>query len=121
MQAACNYTHAILDLLDEKLLSSGAFPISELIELANLSSMVGNLLGAGIVKFSNGIFQRNGPHKYPDLLSQNDIAKDIEIKIALEINKPKGHVVKVGYYLICRYVLVSEDGHIHNLAQSFCW
>jgi hypothetical protein len=112
IEAACNYTHAILDLLDEKLVTSGASPISELIELANLSSMVGNLLGAGIVKFSNGMFQRNGPHKYPDLLSQNTIAKDIEIKVALECNKPKGHLAKAGYYLICRYVLVSAAGQL---------
>lgn len=114
IEAACNYTHSILDLLDEKLLDSGASRISELIELANLSSVVGNLLGAGIAKYSDGLLERNGPHKYPDLISKSPLSKDIEIKVALETNKPKGHLAKEGYYLICRYVLASEDGIFDN-------
>jgi hypothetical protein len=81
-----------------------------MIELANLSSVVGNLLGAGIAKFSQGMFERNGPHKYPDLLGMKNMAKDVEIKVALETNKPKGHLAKAGFYLICRYVLVQDDG-----------
>jgi hypothetical protein len=110
IEQAANYTHSILDLLDEKLVSSGASRISNLIELANLSSVVGNLFGAGISKFSEGKFERNGPHKYPDILSTSPQAKDIEIKVALESNKPKGHLAKEGYYLICRYVLIKENG-----------
>lgn len=110
VEAASNYTHSILDLLDEKLIDSGALRISEMIELANLSSVIGNLLGTGIAKYSNGIFERNGPHKYPDLISKVPLSKDLEIKVALETNKPKGHLAKEGYYLICRYVLTDGDG-----------
>jgi len=108
--AAIEYTHLILDQIDSKLLEVGADRISQMVELANLSSMVGNLLGAGVARFSNGNFKRNGPHKYPDLLSCTDDCKDIEIKVALESNKPKGHLAKAGYYMICRYVLTDHNG-----------
>jgi len=104
------YVHEILDGLDTQLLSANAFRISQMFELANVSSMVGNLLGAGIANASNGNFKRNRPHKYPDLLAQTSQAHDVEIKIALETNKPKGHLAKPGYYLTCRYVLCDETG-----------
>lgn len=109
LQKAIEYAHEILDEIDEKLIRVKVGRISELVELANLSSMVGNLLGAGIENFSNGNFQRNGPHKFPDILSQNENCKDIEIKISLETNKPKGHLAKEGYYLTFRYVLIDEN------------
>lgn len=49
---AIQYTHEILDQIDEKLLLVGADRMSQTVELANLSSMVGNLLGAGIARLS---------------------------------------------------------------------
>lgn len=104
------YVHNILDGLDNQLLSADAFRISQMFELANVSSMVGNLLGAGIANASSGAFRRNGPHKYPDLIAQAPQARDVEIKVALETNKPKGHLAKPGYYLTCRYVLCDESG-----------
>jgi hypothetical protein len=85
-----------------------------MVELANLSSMVGNLLGAGIEKYSKNNFKRNGPHKYPDILSQNENSKDIEIKISLETNKPKGHLAKEGYYLTFRYVLIDNKAEYNR-------
>ena len=107
--SAISNTHQILDQIDSKLTEVGADPISQMIELANLSSMVGNLFAAEIAKNSNGNFVRNGPHKYPDLLAAKPTSKNIEIKMALENNKPKGHLAKEGYYLICRYVLVDQE------------
>jgi len=80
-----------------------------MVELANLSAIVGNLVGAGIAKYSNGTFKRNGPHKYPDLLSQKKLVKDVEIKVALEKNAPKSHLAKEGPHLVCRYVLAGEN------------
>lgn len=106
---AIQYTHELLDQIDEKLLSVGADRMSQTVELANLSSMVGNLLGAGIARLSEGKFRRNGPHKYPDILANSTSARDIEIKISLEKNIPKGHLAKEGYYLTCRYVLVNDS------------
>jgi hypothetical protein len=106
---AIQYTHQILDQIDDKLLAVGADRMSQTVELANLSSMAGNLLGAGIARLSDGKFRRNGPHKYPDILANSTTVKDIEIKISLEKNIPKGHLAKAGYYLTCRYVLVNES------------
>ena len=108
--AGLGYTYRILDAIDEKLLSLDASRLAKIIELANLSSIIGNLLGQGIANASHGIFQRNGPHKYPDLLGIKGNASDVEIKIALENQKPKGHLAKPGYYLTCRYVLCNDSG-----------
>lgn len=105
---AVNETHHFLSEIDGKLKSIGAGRISEVLELANLSSVIGNIFGASIAKYSRGVFMRNGPHKYPDLLSQQMVFEDIEIKIALEKNKPKGHLPKPGVYMIARYVLVFD-------------
>lgn len=104
------YAYSILDAIDQTLVSANATHIARMVELANLSSMIGNLLGAGVARSSLGIFERNGPHKYPDLLALNEQAKDIEIKVALEENSPKGHLAKEGYYLIYRYVLCDRNG-----------
>jgi hypothetical protein len=73
--------------------------------------MIGNVFAAALAHHSNGFYRRNGPHKYPDLLS-SDVSKrpNIEIKMALEDHRPKGHLAKPGYYITCRYVLCSKDG-----------
>lgn len=104
------YSYQILDALDQTLLTGHAYPLAKLVELANLSSMLGNLLSTGIADSSEGAFIRNGPHKYPDLLAQHRQQADIEIKVALEDNAPKGHLAKIGYYLIYRYVLCDHAG-----------
>lgn len=104
------YTYRILDIVDNTLIERDAFRLSQMMELANLSTFVGNLLGAGIANASKGVFKRNGPHKYPDLLAQTSDSKNVEIKVALEDNKPKGHLAKPGYYITCRYILGDRDG-----------
>ena len=98
-----------LDLLDRELANNGSPPLARLVELANLSAMLGNVLGAGIARRSNGLYERSGPHKYQDLRSTSD-GEHVEIKVALEGNKPKGHLSKAGYYLTFRYVLGNRDG-----------
>lgn len=50
------------------------------------------------------------PHTYPDLIGIGEECKDIEIKVALEKNKPKGHLIKPGPHIIVRYVLCDENG-----------
>ena len=104
-------TYRTLDAVDKTLLDMGNTRLSTMVELANLSSMVGNLLGSAIANASNGVFRKNGPHKYPDLLANRLDAADMEIKIALENNKPKGHLAKPGLYLTCRYVLADTSGN----------
>lgn len=110
------YAHDMLDTIDEKLVEAGAPRISGLVELANLSSIVGNLVATGIVNSADGVFERAGPHKYQDLRASGAVpgAENVEIKVALEKNKPKGHLAKEGYYLTCRYVLCDEGGEYHR-------
>ena len=107
---ALNFCYQTLDTIDEQLTSKGAVPIGELVELANLSSMVGNLIGAGIADSSHGLYKRNRPHTYPDLLPIQPPAVDLELKVALESNKPKGHLPKAGTYITIRYVLCDQYG-----------
>lgn len=108
---AVQNTYRLLDRIDRTLIDAGVEPLSATVELANLSSMLGNIFAAAVVRAADGIFSRNGPHKFPDLLTnQPGLTPDIEIKVALEDNQPKGHLIKVGHYLTCRYVLCDEGG-----------
>lgn len=102
--------HKILDGLDLTLTSNGEARLSQMVELANLSAIIGNLLRTGIAKASNGRFVANGPHRYPDLIASEPGTGDLEIKVALETNKPKGHLAKPGPHLTCRYVLAQASG-----------
>ncbi len=110
IESGLKYTYATLDAIDEKLLSMDSPRLSQIIELTNLSAMVGNLLALGIAKAAAGIYRKNTPHKFPDLISQTAEAKDIEIKVSLGKNKPKGHLPKPGFHLTCRYNMVDEKG-----------
>lgn len=106
-----NHCYSTLDMIDTNLVENGAAPLSQLVELANLSSIVGNLLGEGFAKHSSNIYMRNKPHTYPDLIYTDNSLGGIEIKVALETNKPKGHLAKEGYYLTYRYVLTDSNGN----------
>lgn len=112
LKSAIEKTYSLLDQVDDTLVVAGVFPLSQTVELANLSSMIGNILAAAIANYSGGSLKRNGPHKYPDLLQTgtNPLVPDLELKMALEGNIPKGHLAKEGYYLTCRYVLCEETG-----------
>ena len=105
---ACYHT---LDMIDGQLVSRGSPPIGKLVELANLSSMVGNLVGGAIAECSGGLYRRNKPHHYPDLLPLTTNAKNLELKMALETNRPKGHLPKPGHYITFRYVLGDKLGN----------
>ncbi len=99
-----------LDAIDNNLLENGAVKFSTLVEKANLSSVIGNILGAGCVKYSDNHFYRNAPNTYPDLLSKDVNEEGIEIKTAIGRNAPKGHHCKEGEYLIFRYSLTDKNG-----------
>ncbi|WP_186224484.1 helix-turn-helix domain-containing protein [Burkholderia gladioli] len=100
----------MLDTIDTELIANGAPPIGGLVELANLSSMVGNMVGGAIAEASEGLYVRNRPHHYPDLLAQRAPARHLELKMALETNRPKGHLPKPGTYITFRYVLADRNG-----------
>lgn len=99
-----------LDMIDDQLTARGSLPLAKLVELANLSSMVGNLFGAAMADKSDGLYLRNKPHTSPDLLPQTGDVGPLELKMALEKNMPKGHLAKAGRYITCRYVLGSRTG-----------
>jgi len=101
-----------VDLIDAELTTKGLVPISKLVELANLSSMLGNIIGGTIAEASDNLYERNKPHHYPDLLplDRSKGAVDLELKMALEKNRPKGHLPKAGTYISFRYVLGNKDG-----------
>lgn len=107
---AIHGTYNMLDTIDAELVTNGLPPIGNLVELANLSSMVGNMIGGAIAEASQGLYVRNKPHHYPDLLPQRQGACNLELKMALEKNRPKGHLPKAGTYLTIRYVLGKRDG-----------
>ena len=104
------HVHKLLDNIDEKLLEGGSERLSQLVELANLSAIIGNLYRGAIVEISDGQFEANIPHTFPDLLGRGTGCVDLEIKVALETNNPKGHLVKPGPHLTLRYVLANEEG-----------
>ncbi len=107
---AIQYTHGVLDQIDSTLLASGNNRLASLVELANLSAIVGNLFRNGISRASNGAFRANDPHTFPDLVAIAPGAQNIETKVALESNHPKGHLIKPGLHLTVRYVLGDKMG-----------
>ena len=111
IKGSVEHCYETLDMIDQTLVSKGSPKLSGLVELANLSSIVGNLLGAGCAEHSDNNYYRNKPHTYPDLVATDASLPGIEIKTALLKNSPKGHQPKPGYYLIYRYCLTDENGH----------
>lgn len=120
LKGSIQHTYETLDMIDQNLVNRGSQKLSSLVELANLSSIVGNLLGAGCAEHSNGIYYRNKPHTYPDLVATDKSLPGIEIKTALLKNSPKGHQPKPGYYLTYRYCLTDENGH-RNIGEEDFW
>ena len=108
LQIGLANTYKILETIDR----TAGIRLAKIVELANLSAMLGNILASQIVAASNGVFGRAGAHKYQDLRSMTPSAEDIEIKVALEGNKPKGHLPKTGHYLTCRYVLCNDAAEL---------
>jgi hypothetical protein len=109
-KGALAYVYDTLGAIDEALLGRGSPRLAQIVELANLSSMIGNLLRTGVAQASKGVFRSNGPHKHPDLLHRDDTTRNVEIKVALEDNQPKGHLAKPGWHLTCHYVLCDDKG-----------
>jgi hypothetical protein len=104
------WAYWVLDTLDDALIAKSEHRLAMLVEQANLSSMVGNLLRAGITRASRGVFAPSGPHKYQDLRHRSDPAKNVEIKMAGEGRSAKGHLPKAGFHLTARYVLCDAHG-----------
>ena len=107
---ALERVYEVLAMIDDRLMEQVDLRLSEIVELANLSSMLGNIFASSIVNLSGGVFERAGPHKYQDLRATAPDSENIEVKVALERNRPKGHLAKEGHYLVLRYVLGDGEG-----------
>lgn len=113
-----NFTYRTLGKI-ENALAGNKFP--QIVDLATLSSIIGNFFAIGITKNSNN-FIKSGSHQYQDLRSKNKRYKNIEIKMSIEKNRPKAHLAKEGYYLTCRYVLGNSNGtYTLNKRGNFIW
>jgi len=112
VSAGVEFAYSTLDIIDAKLLEAGLTRLSGLVELANLSTIIGNLIAEGIVKSGRNVFGRAGAHKYQDLRSASCADHNVEIKVSLEKNNPKAHLAKEGHYLTFRYVLGDSEGHL---------
>jgi transcriptional regulator with XRE-family HTH domain len=110
IRSAIQGCYQTLDTLDFQLATHNTPPLAKLVELANVSAMIGNLLGGQIAAWSNGLYTRNRPHTYPDLLPVPPHNLNVEIKIALDTNMAKGHLPKPGTYITFRYVLCDKHG-----------
>lgn len=107
---AIEHTYQVLDLIDEESSSRGGDRLAKMVELANLSAILGNVFGAALAAGSQGRWVRNGPHKYPDLIRPQSLPSGgTEIKVALESNNPKGHLPKPGPHILVRYVLADSS------------
>lgn len=111
IKKSIQHMYNTLDIIDNTLIQKNVEKLSLLVERANLSSIVGNLLGAGYANASNSNYFRNRPNTYPDLVPTGDL-QGIEIKTALVKNYPKGHLPKEGYYLTYRYCLTDSNGQL---------
>ena len=72
--------HEVLDRIDNTLLDATAERLAQIVELANLSAIVGNLYRRGVVNASHGMFAANAPHTYPDLLGVAPGRSDLEMQ-----------------------------------------
>ena len=123
IETGVNEVYDTLDTIDASLLAKAGVRLAGILELANLSSIIGNVLANGIVKECGGMFNRAGAHKFQDLRACGEGAEHVEIKVALEMNQPKGHVAKgkSGHYLTVRYVLADANGKYEFERGDVVW
>jgi hypothetical protein len=60
LRQAIRDTYNLLDKIDKTLEISEVFPLSQTVELANLSSMIGNIFASAIAKHSNAVVNAAG-------------------------------------------------------------
>jgi len=109
LQIAVDKSLTQIEMFDSMMKESAGESLVSMMEMANISSMFGNFLAMNISQGEGYI--KNAPHTFPDLLASDaKRINDIEIKVSLEKNLPKGHLPKAGQYLIVRYSLVDESG-----------
>ncbi|MGH3039596.1 MAG: helix-turn-helix domain-containing protein [Gaiellaceae bacterium] len=107
---AIDLAYRKLDLVDEQIRGSGSHSIVALVEDPDLSSLVANLLSAGIARASNGLYVQSGPDHSSSLLPLRQGLPELDVAAALETNRPAPVEPRAGLYVIGRYVLAERDG-----------
>ena len=107
---AIDLAYRKLDLVDQQITGSAAGSIAGLVEPDDLSSLLANLLSAGIARASNGLYVQSSPDHASSLLPLRQGLPELDVATALETDRPAVPAVKVGVYLTFRYVLAERDG-----------
>jgi transcriptional regulator with XRE-family HTH domain len=99
-----------LDLIDEQMRASGSRPIAGLVDLPDLTELVGDVLGAGLARASNGLYVQNGSEHSPPLQPLQHGLPELQLAAALETDRPAGPTETAGTCLVFRYVLADRSG-----------
>jgi transcriptional regulator with XRE-family HTH domain len=99
-----------LDLIDQQMRASGSRPIAGLVDLPDLTELVGDLLSAGMARASNGVYLQAGPEHWPRLQPLRQGLPELEVAAALETDRPTGRPGTAGVFLVFRYVLADRSG-----------
>lgn len=89
IRGCISHLYTTLDIIDENLSDNGSDKFSLLVEKANLSSVVGNILGSGVVKYSNNRYYRNEPNTFRICYRQIVEIGELRLKLLLEEMLPK--------------------------------
>jgi transcriptional regulator with XRE-family HTH domain len=107
---AIEFAYRRLDLIDTQMRGAGSRPIGKLVDPADLTATLADLLSAGFARVSNGRYVQSGRDQAPDLLPLRQGLPELELKAALETALPPRGSSGSGLYLIFRYVLTERDG-----------
>jgi transcriptional regulator with XRE-family HTH domain len=107
---AIDLAYRKLDLVDEQIRGSGPSSLVGLVETADFSSLLADLLSAGIARASSGLYVQSGPDHSSSLLPLRQGLPELDVAAALETNRTAIAAAKAGVYLTFRYVLAERDG-----------
>lgn len=107
---AIDFAYRRLDLIDTQMRGAGSRPLGKLVETADLTITLADLLSAGIARVSNNRYVQSGRDQAPDLLPLHQGLSELGLKAALETALPPRGALGGGFYLVFRYVLTEQDG-----------
>ena len=108
--SSMEFAYRRLDLIDTQMRGAGSRPLGRLLDPADLTATLADLLSAGIARASNSRYAQDGREHAPDLLPLHQGLPELELKVALETTLPARGARGAGLYLIFRYVLTERDG-----------
>jgi transcriptional regulator with XRE-family HTH domain len=115
---AIEFAYRRLDLIDTQMRGAGSRPLGQLVDTADLTATLADLLSAGVATASNGRYVQSGRDQAPDLLPLHQGLPELELKAALETTLPPRGPRGAGLYLVFRYVLTERDGSFQRGKDS---